>query len=151
MPANTTPIFPKTPRVAGGAITPSLSANVKSDGAGTIGTDMLLLFTPGSNGSFVQRVRVKAAASAAATSTSATVIRIFASTQSSGATTNANTQLIGEIQIPSVSAANATGGTPDFDIPVGFAFPSDRYILACTSVVAATNTSFGLTVIAGDF
>lgn len=151
MPANTVPIYPKTPAINGAIITASISANVKSDGAGTIGTDSVLVFTPGANGSFVRFVRVKAVASAAATATTATVIRLFQSTQSSGATTRDNTFLIGEIQIPSVSAANSTGATPEFDIPVNFALQSDRYLLACTHVVAAANTAFQLTTVAGDY
>lgn len=151
MPANNDPIFSATPAVSQATITPSINANAKNDGTGTIGTDMVLCFSAGSNGSFLQKARVKAASAAAATATTATVIRFFLSSQSSGATTEANTKFLAEVPVPSVSAANSTGATPDFDVPIGFGIPSGMYLLASTHVVAATNTRFHITAIGGNY
>lgn len=151
MPANTVPIYPVTPKADGVVITSSTTANVRTDGNGTIGTDIVLVSSAGSNGTFYRFVRVKPWATASATSTSATVIRVFKSTQSSGATSNANTHLLGEIQIPAVSAANTTGALPDFDIPLNIALPTGQHLLACTAIVAAANTGFAITAVGGDY
>lgn len=112
---------------------------------------MVLVSSAGADGTFYRAVRVKAWATAAATSTSATVIRIFKSTLSSGATTSADTHLLGEIQIPAVSAANTTGALADFDIPLNIAVPTGQHLLASTSIVAAANTGFSLIAIGGDY
>src|SRR6266566_1177651 len=101
VPANTSPVFTLVPNV--GLAAPS-AANTKSDGAGTVGTDIFKAFTAGANGSFVTRVRINPVASAAGTATTATVGRVFYSTVTSGATTNANTFLLGEVTLPSVTA-----------------------------------------------
>lgn len=151
MPANNDPIFSATPVVSLATITPSISANAKDDGTGTIDTDMVLVFSAGSNGSFVKKLRVKVASAAAATTTTATVIRFFLSSQSSGATTEANTKFLAEVAIPAVSAANATGATPDFDVPIGEAIPSGLHILASTHVVAAANTRFHIAAFGGNY
>ena len=56
---------------------PATTANTKSDGTGTIGTDMIKLFTADSTyGAFVQKVRLNPQAGTAATATTATVARI---------------------------------------------------------------------------
>ena len=54
MPANNSPIFTGTPRVSSVRVS---AATTASDGTGTVGTNMYLAFTPGSNGSYLQRVR----------------------------------------------------------------------------------------------
>lgn len=151
MAANNDPIFSAVPAVSLSTITPSINANAKDDGTGTIGTDMVLAFSAGSNGSFVQKLRVKVASSVAATSMSATVIRFFLSSVNSGATTETNTKLFGELAIPAIQAAATTSATQEFDLPVGFAIPSGMYILAATHVVAATNTRFHITAIGGNY
>lgn len=151
MPANTVPIYPVTPRADGQVITASTTANVRTDGNGTIGTDMVLVSSAGTNGTFYRFVKVKPWATVAATSTSATTIRVFKSTQSSGATSSANTHLVGEVQIPLVSAATTTGALPDFDIPLNIALPAGQHLLACTSIVAAANTGFAITAVGGDY
>lgn len=52
MPANTSPIFSITPRVS--SVRVSAAATV-SDGTATVGTNIYLAFTPGANGSYIQR------------------------------------------------------------------------------------------------
>lgn len=150
MPANTVPIYPVTPVCPHGVITSSTTANVATDGGSTIGTSSVLIGSAGSNGTFLRFARIKPWATTN-TSTSATVIRLFKTTQSSGATTSANTALIGEMQIPSVSAANTTGALPDFDIPLNVAIPSGTSIIATTSIVAAANSGFSITLFGGDY
>lgn len=152
MPANTIPIYPRTPNLGlRNPITPSISANVATDGSSTIGTNSVLIAQSGADGSYWRSVRVKPYATAAGTSTSATVIRIFETTQGSGATTSANTRLLAEQQIPSISAANTTAALPDFEIPLNVSTLSGVNLIATTSIVAAANTGFSITPFGGDY
>lgn len=151
MPANTAPIYPRAPRTPHAIIPVSFAALARSDGVGTIGTNLVLLDSAGANGTFYRHVQIKATATAAGTTTSATVIRLFHSTVSSGATTASDTHLIGEIQIPSLSAANATGASPEFIIPVNFAMESGHHLLIGTSVTPGASVSFACVAVAGDY
>lgn len=127
------------------------AANTKSDGAGTIGTDIFLAFTPGANGSYVEALRIMATATAAATATAGTVARIFLSTQTSGATTAANTFMIGEVAIPAITADQSTTATNWFDFPLGFRIPAGLQILVSSHVVNNASTSLRATVFGGDY
>ena len=69
MPANTSPIFTLTPNVGAASV---VAANTRSDGNGTIGTDIYKVFTAGSNGAFFNTVRFALTASSAATAAAAT-------------------------------------------------------------------------------
>ena len=114
MPANTTPIFTNVPILDGVQLT---AANTKSDGTGTIGTDIFLLTTAGANGAWIGRIQFSASASVASTGTTATIARVFVSSVSSGATTAANTWMIREVILPAVTAAHPTIPTPPIDFP----------------------------------
>lgn len=151
MPGNTAPIYPRTPRTPHGVIPNSFAALTRSDGVGTIGTNLVLLDTATTNGTFYRHLIIKACASAAGTTTTATVIRLFHSTVASGATTVNDTMLIGEIQIPAISASNATGATPDFIIPINFALESGHTLLVGTSVTPGASVSFSCVLVAGDY
>lgn len=151
MAANVAPIFTVLPNVGVTRITAQQATSGRSDGNGTVATDIFLAFSPGSNGSYVREVRIKPAATAAATTTTATSIRIYLSTQSSGATTSANTKLIGEVAVPAVSAASTTVPTPDFTFPLGFAIPSIQFILVGSGATLAANTEFQVVTIGGDY
>src|SRR5262245_61961657 len=76
------------------------TANTKSDGAGTIGTDIYKVWTAGAvnsgNDVSIEKVRLIPIATVAATATAATVLRVFWSTKTSGATTSADTFLLEE-------------------------------------------------------
>lgn len=131
---------------------PSLTANTKSDGTGTIGTDMVKCFTADSTyGAFVQKVRLHPQASVAATSTTATVARIFISSITSGATTNANTFLWAEVALAAQTAAQTTTAALPIEIPLGFALPAGYTILVSMHAAPATNTSWSIHVIGGDY
>ena len=52
MAANTAPIFSEAGRISTVAIT---AANVRTDGNGTVGTDIFLAFTPGADGSLITK------------------------------------------------------------------------------------------------
>lgn len=151
MPANTAPIYPRAPRSPHAVIPTSFTALTRTDGVGTIGTNLVLLDSAGTNGTFYRYVIVKPCATAAGTNTSATVIRLFHSTVSTGSTTANDTFLIGEVQIPSVTAASATVATPDFVIPVNFALESGHHLLVATSVTPGASVTFACVAVAGDY
>src|ERR1041385_2452304 len=98
MAANTAPIFSLTPNVSSVTLT-TTAANTSSAGGGTVATDIFKVFTTGANGSFVQKIRFMSVASAANTTGVATTLRVFISSVGSGATSAADTFLIGEISV----------------------------------------------------
>lgn len=148
MAANSNPKFTKNGRVSSVLVT---AGNTSSQGGGTIATDIFLAFTAdATNGSFVERVRLIPTATTP-TATTATVARVFVSTVASGATTSANTYLVGEITLPSISADNASTAVIPFDVPIGFALPASGTILITTHVLPVANTAWRAVVIGGDY
>ena len=148
MPANTSPIFGLTPNV--NSVAPT-AVNVRSDGNGTIGTDIWKAFTAGSNGAWISRVRFSSTATAAATTTTNTSVRVFISSQTTGATTSANTWLVGELNLPSVSASHSTNPTVPQELPCNFAIPAGYTILVTYHVAHAASTGIQATVFGTDY
>ncbi len=152
MAANTQPIFTKTPQV-GRANIPTANAQVKSDGtsAGAGADIMYLAFTAGANGSFVDRVRFLSVANAVTTGV-ATVLRAYLSTVAApGATTQADTFLLGEISVPAVPSANATNATSPYDIMIGLAIPTGTYIHVSQHAAQTANQHWIAEVFGGDY
>lgn len=145
------PQFSATPVLGQAVWTSSTTANTKSDGTGTIGTDMLKLVTAGASGTFVQKVRAVPSASAASTATTATVLRLYLSTIGSGATTRADTFPIAEVACPAQTADAPTGAVTPIEIPLGIAVPSGYYLHASMHHAAAANTSWAISAVAGDY
>ena len=151
MVANNAPIFSEAPFISSAVWLPATTANTKSDGSGTIGTDMLLLHTPGADGSFLARLRCMPVASVAATATTASIIRVYLSTVSSGATTSANTKLIAEMAAVS-QTADATGtAVLPLDIPLGFPIPATSFVLVSMHHAAAANTAWEFVLMGGNY
>lgn len=153
MAANKQPIFTLTPNI-GTVRIPTTTAQVKSDGtsAGS-GTDLVYkVFTAGANGSFIDRIRFFSVASAAATTGVATTLRAYLSTVSSpGATTTSDTFLIGEVSVPAINSSNSTNATNYYDINLGFAIPTGRYIHVSQHVAQTTNQAWNALAIGGDY
>jgi hypothetical protein len=153
MPANTSPIFTIAPdfsavRIA--AATLANTVNAPSDGSGTIGTNMFLAFSPGANGSYLQKIRFSLVESTIGTASAPCVLRVFLSTQSTGSTTNANTWLIQEVFAATQTPSSTSPASP-IDIPLNFAIPSTFFVLVSTSVAPNTNTNWNANVFAGDY
>jgi hypothetical protein len=142
-----TPNLLATPSIGSARIT---AANTSSQGGGTIGTDIFLVESAGVNGSFIERVRFSPTATAP-TNTTATVARVFYSSVSSGATTNANTFLLGEVTLPLVAADNASASAPVIDLPLNMNLPTGFHILVTTHAAPAANTAWVATGIGGDY
>jgi len=149
MAANTAPSFTKLGKMGGvelGAV------NTKSDGSGTIGTDLWLAFTgEATNGSFIRFVRFQPTATTAATAMTPSTLRVFVSSATSGATTAANTTLWGEVAMTAQTADHSTNPTFPLDVPCNFWLPAGWTILVSTHVVAAANTKVKALVVAGDY
>lgn len=153
MPANTAPIFTLTPNVGRARITTTY-AQVKSDGtsAGSGADFVVKAFTAGANGSFVDKVRFFSVAVAAATTGVATTLRAYLSTvETPGATTPADTFLIGEISVPAISSSHSTNATNYYDIQLGFSIPTGTYIHVAQHVAQTTNQAWNALVIGGDY
>jgi hypothetical protein len=142
-----TPNLPITPKISSVRVT---AANTSSQGGGTIGTDIFLAGTIGDSGTFVDRVRFSPTATTP-TSTTATVARVFYSTQSSGATANTNTFLLGELTLPVVAADNASASAQVFDLPINMSLPTGYYILVTHHAAPAANTAWVATMIGADY
>lgn len=155
MASNTNPNFTKnglTSQTKGGQPSVGITAaNTKSDGAGTIGTDLFLLYTAGADGTFIDTIRFMPTASAAATATALTTARIFFSSLATGATTNANTSLYQEVALPVASGDNSTLPNNPVDVPLGFRIPDSCSILVSNHVAPNANTAWVATLIGGDY
>lgn len=150
MPANTSPIFALTPNIGDVNIL-TTSTMTRSDGVGTIGTNLFLAFTAGANGSFIQRVRFIPVASAAAVTSVATTLRVFLSSLNTGTTTTSNAFLIAEISVPAISTANSTNAVNYYEIPLNLAIPTSQYILVSQHVAQTTNQNWQAMVFGGDY
>lgn len=148
MPANTEPIFSKAGLIGAVAVT---AANTSSQGGGTIGTDIFLAFTAdATNGSFVRDVTWSLAESTIATASTATVGRVFISTQGSGSTTSSNTHLFREIALASQTPSSTVPGIP-IVIPMNIILPAGYYILVTNHAAPAANTHWKAIVTGGAY
>ncbi len=149
MPANTSPIYTRTPdtQICGSII--GTNANTATDGTGA---NISLIFTAdATEGSYVRYVKLKAVSTIAAT-----VARLWycsATGAFTPGTTNtaANTTMIAEISIAAWTASN-TVASPDYVIPVNEMLPAGTKLLMTfgTSTGAAT-TGFNPFVSAGKY
>ena len=153
MGANTSPIFTLTPKVSSAPIVTTY-AQVKSDGTcGATSNDMMVLaFTTGANGSYVDRIVFKCVANTAATTSVPTTLRAYWTTvAAAAATTQANCHCIGEVGVPAISASNSTAATQDYILLINQAFPANVYINVSQHVAQTTNQIWKATVYGGDY
>lgn len=150
MPANTAPIWTLTPRTDATSSVIITAATVVYDVSGTIGTDVYKIFTAGSNGSFVERVRLQYIANATTTSVAA-VMRFYISSIASGSPATTDTKFFESVVLPATGALSTTTTNAFFDIPFGFALPASYTILAKISVSQSANTGWQALTIGGDY
>jgi hypothetical protein len=93
MTANTTPIFPLTPKVSWGTVT---AANTAMNGTGTVST----VFTAGADGSRIDQIKVRGLGTNVATA-----LRFFINNGSTNATVE-NNSLVHETTIAITTASN---------------------------------------------
>ena len=145
------PLLGLTPKIGYSILLAGSTANVKSDGAGTVGTDIMLAYTAGANGAWIDRIRLNPVATTAATATTATVARIFISSIAAGATANTNTHLWQEAACPVQTADQTVTAISPVDIPGGFRLQANQTILFAMHHVAAANTMWECLVFATDY
>ena len=153
---NTDPIWSRAGLMGTADITNAATALVTSNGAAATGVttstgEMFVLATAdATNGSYLVRTRLRWVASTP-TATTATVVRLYISTVSSGATTSANTDCIEEIVMGVQNAANATASTFPYDIIHGFILPAGKTLLASVHQKPATNTEIQCVTFGGNY
>lgn len=147
MPANNLPIFTGTPRVSSVRVS---AAATTSDGVGTVGTNIYLAFSPGVNGSYLQRVRFSLIESTMNTASAAATLRVSIATTNTGNLSSTNNFLYQEINAAAQTPTTTSSSYP-IDIPLNFAIPSNQYIMVSTSVAPSANTFWVATVIGGDY
>lgn len=146
---NNDPIYTRVGAISGVEIT---AANTKSDGSGTIGTDIFLAATvDATNGGFVRDVTFYPTATTAGTSTTATVGRVFASSATSGATTASNTHPMGEATLAVQTAASTSTGVYAIVIPINRPLPPGWTILVTNHAAPAANTKWKAVVTYGAY
>ena len=153
MAANQAPIYTLTPNVGRARITTTY-AQVKSDGtsAGSGADFVVKVFTAGTNGSYIDKIRFFSVASTAATTGVATTLRAYLSTVSTpGATTTSDTFLIGEMSAGAISSSHSTNATSYLELQLGFAIPAGTYIHVSQHVAQTTNQAWNAVAIGGDY
>lgn len=104
MPANTSPLFPLTPKVSWAPLT---AANTAKDGTGTVAT----VFTAGANGARIDQIKVRALGTNVAT-----VLRLFVNNGSANSSA-ANNALIHEATIAATTLSEVAA-LADNDITI---------------------------------
>jgi hypothetical protein len=134
MPANTSPIFPLTPKIGYGTLA---TANTAKDGTGTVVT----VATAGSNGSRVDQIKVRALGTNVAT-----VLRFFIN-NGSDPTTATNNALIHEVTIAATTLSEVAA-LADNDI---LTVKGSDYVCSIPYLPAGykINVTIGTTVAAG--
>jgi hypothetical protein len=146
--ANTDPPWTRAAGFGPIAVT---AANTSSQGGGTIATDIFLAFTAdATNGSYISRVEWILGESTIATTSTGTVGRIFISTQTSGATTSANTHLWREVALIAQTPSSTLAGVPII-VPANFWLKAGQTILVTNHAAPAANTHWKAMVFGGDY
>jgi hypothetical protein len=146
--SNTAPQFTKNGVIGSARVT---AANTSSSGSGTIATDIFKLLTSDpTSGTFIEFVRCIPVATTP-TTTTATVMRIFASSVTAGATTNADTFLLAEVALPASAADNSATAVNPIDIPLNFRLPNGWALLATNHAAPAANSNWLAIAVGGDY
>ena len=147
----TTPAFATTPKVGNVAWKSTTTANTTNNGTGTIGTNILLAYTAGASGAWIDRIRIHPVGSTAATATTATVGRIYLSSVASGSTTVDDTFLWQEKACPAQTTDQSTTATVAIEFDAGFRIAPSETVLFSMHHAAAANTAWQVQVIASDY
>lgn len=150
MAANTSPIWTLTPNVSHADIL-TTSTNVNLAAPGTIGTNCFLAFTSGADGSYIQKFRFSFVSTTSVISSIATTLQVYSSTINTGATTTANTDLLGIVQAAAQTVSAVTTAPYQIEIPFNFAIPANRYLLVAQSVAQSTNANWQGLAIGGNY
>ncbi len=147
---NSVPAFTKNAWIP--VVVPLAAANTSSSGAGNITTPTIYkIATAGADGGFLDFVRFMLTATVAGTSSTATVARVYLSSITTGATSSADTILVGEVALPATVGDSTTLAQNPIDIPCGFRVPAGWTILVSIHAAPAANTAWVAMPFGGDF
>ena len=147
MAVTATPVFPQGPKVASAKI--GATALAKSDGTGTVATDMMACGQVGANGGRIKSIKFQPVATSAPTVMTSTTLRAYYSTVASGGTTGgSDTWSLGEVAGGTPSADNSTAAAAPVYIPaaVGQYVPANAYLYGSAHVVNAANSHWQMTI-----
>jgi hypothetical protein len=139
MPANTQPIFTRTPQLesASTGATPVVGTVANSSlvlASSTLASDCFVVFTAdATNGSYCQKIRFKAGVSAVATT--ATVARVFLNNGSAPATATSNV-FLDDITLPAVTPS-ITLGSAIYELSINLAIPAGSRLLVAFATASA--------------
>ena len=144
MPANTTPIFSLTPAVewTTTAMTAVNTGHISSSAA----TNCYLVFSAGTNGSFVQKIRFRHLPPT--NNTAATVARVWINNGGATTTYSAST-LWDEITI-AANTVNQAAASINYELPLNFALPPNYSIYVTLGTLPA-GSGILATVVGGDY
>lgn len=144
MPANTSPIFVLTPN-NGADSTQLINAVGSPNQYNGIDVNVVLIFTAGANGAYVERVR----AVAGGTNGTASVLRIWRNNSSSVGTA-ANNNLIGELTLPTTAASQTAATTPQ-ELALGFALEANYKLYAGLGTAGGSGVGWYIQVYGGNY
>jgi hypothetical protein len=137
----------------GALLNTAMATTTNYDGTTAVGTAMALIFTAGTAGSQLPKLRVRyssVAGLAATGTTAATVVRIWANNASTN-TVATNNVFLGEVNVPSVTMSQAAALTQptDYDfglqtVPAGY-----RIYAGLATAIGGTNCALAVNMIGG--
>ena len=114
------------------------------------GSTSYMVFSAGTNGSFVQKIRFRHFAIVVSTSnTNATVARVWIN-NGDDITVPSNSTLFDEITIAAFTYS-ASAALTNYEIPLNFALPPNYRLYVTLGVAPIANTAIQATVIGGDY
>ena len=150
MTANVDPIFSRVHLVTVGQGIVGPNANTAMDGSGA--NCGLVFQADTSNGSFIQKIMMKAVGAPAAT-----VARFFLCSVTSAITfgttnTSSNTNLIAEVTLPQIVTQSNVAAQPPIDVPLNIGIPAGYQIfVAYGTSTGSAGTGYVSTPIAGAY
>lgn len=141
MAANTSPIFPLTPKVSWGKVTTADGTASKNHDGTSSGA--VLVFTAGVNGARVDEIRLEALGT-----NTATACRIFAN-NGSDQTSATNNTLLKEFTVASTTISETAALAENVWTPANMVLPTGYRLYAVLGTTIATGLQ--VTVLGGDF
>lgn len=143
MPANTAPIFSMA-----GAVEFTTAMNAANTGH-VSGTTSYLVFSAGTNGSYVQKIRFRHLPNTATANANATVARVWIN-NGSAVGTAANSTLFDEITI-AINTTSSVAASTNYELPLNFALPPLYNLYVTLGTAPTAGTFIQATVIGGDY
>lgn len=144
MAANTSPIYTLTPVLGFVAVT---GVDGSMDGTDA---DVKVVYTAGSNGGFIQKLKLQPISTSGSTTTSAAAARIYINNGSTAGTAS-NNSIYTELTLAAI-AVNVAGTTAviGYELPLNWQVPNGYKIMVGITAMAA-NTQWQVVAVAGDY